>query len=349
MTCCSPQCCDAASAGVGRPDDEGTTVDFWDLTKVLFRRWMITVPMLVLTVGLTVLTLKTVQPDWVSTCYVNLVLPTPAKPPPGQSFVPQRNPFLGQSLSNLGDSAIVSIQDLTVMQDLKAAGLSDAYTVEMGQNGPMVKIEVTAKSPAQADATANELVKRYSDSVVAQQTQSNVAPVDLITAHQVGGNNVVKSGSNVKRVVVAVFAAGLLLTIAVTVGIDAFLRRRNGPRLSAVNAESAPDRAIGMVAAGLPEPAMGHRPLPIVRAAKVAREGPDEGWYGKQPAVYQTAKRTPSGALEADYDEEKGSDDATIVIPNFLPKNGIELVPKNGVEIIPPPSEWLVNDRDGDS
>jgi hypothetical protein len=47
-----------------------------------------------------------------------------------------------------------------------------------------------------------------------------------------------------------------------------------------------------------------------------------------------------SGFPKIDYDAEE-PDDATIVIPNFLPKNG--------AEIIPPPSEWLVNDRDGDS
>ena len=54
--------------------------------------------------------------------------------------------------------------------------------------------------------------------------------------------------------------------------------------------------------------------------------------------VYQAAAR--SGDVE-ELEDPEAADDSTIVIPNFLPKNG--------AEIIPPPSEWLVNDRDGDA
>lgn len=322
----------------GRPDDEGKTLDFWDLTKVLFRRWKITIPMLMLTAGLTVLVYGAVDPDYVSTSYVQLVPPVPQPAKPGQPVVEQRNPWLGQGLQTLGNAALVTIQDQSVLDHFKATGLSDTYVFEMGSSSPMVKMEVTATSRKQAEDTANELVTRFNTSVASLQTAYGVSTADLITSRRLDlGNNIQKSSSSVKRAIVAVFGAGLLLTVGVTVGFDAWIRRRNGAGSGIPSTEiaTAQDRAIGMAAAGLPEPTMGHRPLPLARMPKVVRSsnGVEDSWYGKQPIVYQTAKRTPSGALEADYDVEE-PDDATIVIPNFLPKNG--------AEIIPPPSEWLV-------
>jgi capsular polysaccharide biosynthesis protein len=319
------------------------TLDFWDLTKVLFRRWMITLPMLLLTAGLTVLAFSQVKPNYVSTSYVQLVAPIPQAAKPNQPIVEQRNPWLGQGLQTLGNAAIVTVQDQSIIDQFKATGLSDAYTFEMGSSSPMIKIEVVAKSRKQAEDTANELIVLLNANIASLQTAYGVPNVDLITARRLDlGTNVEKSSSNVKRALVAVFGAGVLLTIAVTVGADAWLRRRNGPLMSAADVEISQDRAIGMAAAGLPgQPAMGHRPWALTRSAKLVRKGPaDEGWYGKQPIVYQTAARTSAAEVEADYEDEE-PDDATIIIPNFLPKNG--------AEIIPPPSEWLVNDRDGDA
>lgn len=320
-------------------------MDFWDLTKVLFRRWRIAIPMLLLTAGLTVLTFSMVKPNYVSTSYIQLVPPVPQAVKPGQPIVEQRNPWLGQGLQTLGNAAIVTILDQSVLDRMKTVGFSDSYTFEMGSSSPLVKIEVVAKDRPQAEGTANELVSQFNTSITSLQTAYGVTQTDLITARRLDlGNNVEKSNSNVKRSLVAVLGAGLLLTMAVTVGFDAWLRRRNGGDPSAFGGPGVDDRAIGMATAGLPEPAVGHRPRALVRSTKLGRAVPidDSGWYGKQPIVYQTATRGPSGSLDAERDYEADeADDATIVIPNFLSKNG--------AEIIPPPSEWLVNDRDGDA
>lgn len=328
------------------PDDEGTTLDFWDLTKVLFRRWKVAVPMLILVGALTFLGFKAVDPDYVSTSYVQLVPPVPSTPKPGQPIVEQRNPWLGQGLQTLGNAAIVTISDQSVLDHMKSVGLSDSYTFEMGSNTPMVKIEIVAKTRKQAEDTANELVARFNTSIASLQTAYGVTTADQITSRRLDlGTNVKKDTGNVKRAAVALLGAGLLFMVGVTVGFDAWMRRRSGggALMSAPEVASAQDRAIGMAAAGLPEqPTVGHRPRALSRTPKLVRKGPaDEGWYGKQPVVYQTATRTPAApAVEADYEPDE-PDDATIVIPNFLPKNG--------AEIIPPPSEWLVNDRDGDA
>jgi hypothetical protein len=107
---------------------------------------------------------------------------------------------------------------------------------------------------------------------------------------------------------------------------------------------AAHDRAIGMAVGSLPEPTVGHPPRALMRSTKLGRATPidEDSWYGRQPIIYQTATRAPAESLDDEQDYEIGEpDDATIVIPNFIPKNG--------AEIIPPPSEWLVNDRDSDA
>jgi capsular polysaccharide biosynthesis protein len=325
----------------GDAKDEGTTLDFWDLTKVLFRRWRIALPIFLLAGGLTVLTFSMVKPDYVATSYVQLVPPLPQQTKPGQPEPPQRNPWLSQGLQTLGNAAIVTLTDKFVLDHMKSTGMSDSYTAEMGSSSPLVKIEVVGKSRAQAEGTANELVDLFNQNVASLQTAYGVTTVDLITTRRLDlGKNVEKSDANVKRALVAVFGAGLLLMVGVTIGFDAWHRRRNWPQPASPEMESSADRAIGMATAGYghPGPAVGYRPMAITRTAAQtrARSREDADWPSRPSVVYQTARISEP----EDIDTEVG-DDSTIIIPNF--------VPKNGAEIIPPPSEWLVNDRDGNA
>ena len=68
------------------------TVDFWDLLKMLSCRWIMAVPMLILSGGLTPLVSSTAKPDYVSTSYIQLVPGVPAAAKPGQPAAQSRNP-----------------------------------------------------------------------------------------------------------------------------------------------------------------------------------------------------------------------------------------------------------------
>ena len=54
-------------------------MDFWDITKLLVRRWMVAVPLLLLSAGITGVTVSQVKPDYVATAYVQLVPPAAIK------------------------------------------------------------------------------------------------------------------------------------------------------------------------------------------------------------------------------------------------------------------------------
>lgn len=213
-------------------------MDFWDLMRVLIRRWRITVPTLIACVGLTYLPIVAAQPDYIATSYLQLVPPV-AQPAKAGQPVTQRNPWLNQDLSTLGDAAIVTLQDQSVLDELKISGLSDSYTLQMGSDSPeaetygtgptipMVTLEVVAKSRQQAEDTANNLIVRFNTNLASLQTAYGVSSTDMITTHRLDlGNNILRSNSNVKRVVVALVAVAVLATVALTAGIDAWLRRR---------------------------------------------------------------------------------------------------------------------------
>jgi capsular polysaccharide biosynthesis protein len=203
------------------------TVDFWDLGKLLARRWRICLPLLLLTITATALIHTKAKPDYQATAYIQLVSPTPVAVPAGQPTPNQRNPWLYQDLKTIGNAALISVQDTSYLQHLKDAGYTDTFTATMSDTTPLITFQVTAKSAHQATSTANQLITRYNQSLQTLQTTYGVVPVDLITSRRLdNGTNTTISTANAKRALIAVTTAGLLLTIALTIATDTWQRRR---------------------------------------------------------------------------------------------------------------------------
>jgi hypothetical protein len=202
-------------------------VDFWDITKLLVRRWTVALPLLLVAAALTALALTQVKPDYIATAYVQLVPPVLGEPQPGQATADQSNPWLGLGVQTLGNAAIVTVTYPGVADQLHAAGYSDTYTLTMAESTPLITFEVVGDSPGQARQTTEQLIDRFDRSVATLQTTYGVPQPDSIVTHRLdGGTSVKKSTGKVKRALVAAVGAGLLVIIAATVGIDAWLRRR---------------------------------------------------------------------------------------------------------------------------
>ncbi|MGI5244871.1 hypothetical protein [Dactylosporangium sp. CA-139066] len=198
------------------------------------RRWQIALPLLLLSAVITGVTVSQVKPDYVATAYVQLVPPAAIKatnPEQAQIGQDKLNPWLGQGLQTLGNAAIVQAQDQSIIDEFKRTGYAETYTVTMNSNSPLVTFEITGTSARQARDTAEKLVTIFTDSVARLQTSLAVTDGNLITVKRLDlGGNVKKSTSKVKRALIAVAAAGILLTAGATVGADAWLRRRNTRR-----------------------------------------------------------------------------------------------------------------------
>jgi capsular polysaccharide biosynthesis protein len=222
-------------------------VDFWDLSKLLVRRWWAALPMLGLTFALMGLAYTTVKPNYTTTAYAVLVPPTSTVDKQGELTQVQRNVWLMQGLLALANAASVTVQDPSVPEEMQAAGFSPSFTIAQNSASAVVTFTITAKSAEQANGTASELVRRYSESVKALQDQARVAPSDQITTQRLGSAvGAVESSGNVKRALAAVGGAGLMLTAGTTIGLDALLRRRARRRLEQddlLDVASVPDAA----------------------------------------------------------------------------------------------------------
>jgi capsular polysaccharide biosynthesis protein len=202
-------------------------LDFWDITKVLGRYWRLSIPMLLATVAATVLTVMFVHPYYVSTAYVQLVPPIP--PPNAADGTPgvQRNPWLVGGPQTLGNAALVPILDPAFVEHLKATGYSGKYTAIIGGSTPLVTIMVTGTTPAEATASANQIVNYFDDTIDSLQASYSVDDADLITARRLdSGTNVTVSSGRVKRYAILVGGLGVVLGTGLIVGGDLVIRRR---------------------------------------------------------------------------------------------------------------------------
>jgi capsular polysaccharide biosynthesis protein len=308
-------------------------VDFWDITKLLARRWMIVLPLLALSAGLVVAAMSRVQPDYVGTAYVQLVPPVSGQTKPGGATADQRNPWIGLGLQTIGNAAIVTVTDVSFADQLHANGFSDSYTVTMAQSSPLITFEVVGKSPEQARRTAEQLIDRFDKSVGDLQTSYGVSKTDSITSRRLDiGTNVKKSTSKVKRALVAVAGAGLLLTIATTVGVDAWLRRRQRRQAPGAPGPATPSQRASTVAAHsngdhrtephrVPSPHPANGGLVAGVGAAAGRDGGSTSSSSDltQPIARQRPSEPTAGDREAEPTLAKQSD-ATIVLPRLLPQ-----------------------------
>ncbi len=233
-------------------------MDFGDLTRVILRRWYVAVPLLLLTIAGAVLTLVTVKPNYVLTSYVQLVPPTSdaQSTQSGQGGKP-RNPWNVLGLSALSQAAMYATQDQTFLDDLQSHGDSNQFTMSVGYPNPVVTIEVTAATQIQAEQTIDRIVGHYQQVVSSLQAQYPVKSQDMITTRRLDqGENIKSSSGKAKKLVVLAGGAGALMTLALTLAVDAVLRRRQRRR----EEPAAPVASLSPRAPGHAAPADGARP-----------------------------------------------------------------------------------------
>jgi hypothetical protein len=271
-------------------------VDFWDLTKVIIRRWYVALPLILISVASSLWVYSTVEPDYKATAYVSLIPPqSPADP---EEIV--NNPYLDLGLLALNQSAVTVLREREFLEELVAQGLSDSIAISESYPAPIVTIEVIGGTKEQALATADAVVTRYSDAVLALQTDANATENSIIVPKRLDrGGNFEEMGGPVKRAFIAVLGAGLMVTAGLTVGLDALLRRRS--RRSGTGADvrqPAPSPMLSTATPAPPSPVPSPAPSPLVSPM--------------QPPSARTETVVPP-ELPADRDAESG--DSTIVLP----------------------------------
>ena len=206
--------------------EESKRLDFWDLTKVIFRRWKISLPLLLLSIAGTAAVAVTAKPDYTETAYIQLV-PLSTGVQNNATTSALTNPLAVNGMNSLGQAIIYATQDQGFQDSLKAAGHTTSFTLTLTYPDPIVTIEVVGKTAADTVTTTQLVVQHFQDNARAMQKKFGVKDQDMVATERLDqSDNVKPSGGKVKRAIIAVAAVGLLLTGGITVLVDALGKRR---------------------------------------------------------------------------------------------------------------------------
>jgi len=205
-------------------------VDLFDITKLTFRWWYVTVPLLVLTLVSAAVVSARVQPEF--TAQGSLIVVGPAAVPTADTDEEPMvvNPLLSQSgaLPTTAYIASLAASSPQVARILAEEGLSTAYDVAAQTRLPVILLETRAQSRDVATNTALRLVEMIDEELRLRQLAADVPPdqrvtIDVIDVSAAGGGDY--GGRTRLRIVIVLF--GLLVTVAAAFALEAARRRRS--------------------------------------------------------------------------------------------------------------------------
>ncbi len=313
------------------------------MTKLLFRRWYFSAPLLLVTMVLVGVAAVTVKPDYSAKGHIQFIPPVGTVSKEGEKN-PIDNPWFDLGYEAMANATVIDVTKKSVLEKMVAQGLSDNITVAIDQV-PLFVIEAVGSSPEQATATVQFVQKAIADAVQQRQQTLRVAKTEIITTLQLDdGSEVETKTSKTMRVMVVAAGLGLLLTAGFTIGVDALLRYRarrredeNEPAGSAAvgsvglegrnnsngNGNAVPNSFEATQAVILPRPVNGGTaPKPAEQQQQqpqVARPGNGQGVPQQQRRSSSSSDGTyrskQNPAVNPDPRLEQAPADATIVLP----------------------------------
>jgi|HigsolmetaAR206D_1030411.scaffolds.fasta_scaffold01181_7 hypothetical protein len=203
-------------------------MDLLDLLKLMFRRWYLSAPIVVGTLGAALAFGLAIQPEYKTEAAVLLVPPTTATAPPAPGATPRPgNPWLRIGENAMAQAVQIAVSSHDARTKVAAAGGDPDYEVGLVNRSSILTIAVTAPTESSARATVVTVTQLIHDEVAGRQAEYRPNPGEQITTQVLDpGLNIVQSRSNVLRAQVVIVVIGLLLAAVAAVGYDAVLRRR---------------------------------------------------------------------------------------------------------------------------
>jgi hypothetical protein len=213
-------------------------MDFWELLKVLARRWYVVLPVILVAILLASSLPARVDPIYSSTGSVILVGPT------GGEATRQANPFLTTTLAANAEAVALVATDPDARRAAAEAGVSTDYSVELaGSTSSVLVIEAEASTPQQAEETVLFVEGLLSEILVDQQERADV-PEDAFMALQVLTPEPTSEQvyDEEQRLRILILVIGILVAMLLALSIEGIgeLRRR---RESSAQAGEVPEAA----------------------------------------------------------------------------------------------------------
>jgi capsular polysaccharide biosynthesis protein len=292
-------------------------MDLWDVVRLMLRRWVVAVPMLIITVAGTAWVGMTVKPDYTAEGSISLLPPSVEEATvAGKSRTV--NPWDTDSLTG---AIAVRLRSKALHDSLAAEGYSEVFEAGKDLQFPsVITIKVTAPTEQEATATMKRLLEIVNEEVQRQQTAYRLKPGEEITTTVIDdGSNIQQATGKVKRSLIVVFGVGAILTMTATVCVDGLLRWRARRRQAA--SEKLATQALrlpSLVQSANGSPAEETRPVGVsIRYRDAAK--PTSSQHAEPPATAQPARQESPALSDATQripvPRESVTDDSTIVLP----------------------------------
>jgi hypothetical protein len=289
-------------------------MDLLDLLKLMFRRWYVSAPVVVVTLGAALAFGLAIQPEYKTEVAVLLVPPTTSAAAPEPNATPRPgNPWLRIGENAMAQAVQISISAHGARTKVATAGGDPDYEVGLVTRSSILTVAVVAADEDSARKTVQAVTQLIRDEVEGQQARYEPKPGEQITTEVLDpGLNIVQSRSNVLRAQVVIAAIGALLAAVSAVVYDAVARRRATARLRQRRDGRAPvawNGNAGQAIVGSPRPAAASTVTP----APAARSAPPSGGTAReatQPLSMSAARATggsgPSDRLGTHSADERG-------------------------------------------
>ena len=220
-------------------------MDLFDVTRSCFRRWYVFLPLLLIVAWFSHSVYSSVKPVYYSGTTIGF-----APPSFRVEDLPQGVPVPRNGLLDVGGASLIAnmttmgLRDTSVYERVVTGG-GVPYTTKMFptpggmQQLPMITVEVTAADPAKASTTL-ALVTNEADVTVRQlQRQAGVPDGEMVAAFVVSPPSPPAAAMPSRtRSTIVIFAAGVGLSVLLTVALDVALTRFRSRRLRRKLAEA---------------------------------------------------------------------------------------------------------------
>ena len=211
-------------------------MDLLELIKLVIRRWYVALPLLLVATTTTLWTATHMQPEYRASSQV-LLVPPALSADTDNLGVTRINPWLGPGLKNVARSLVVSLQAGGAAVIIAGKNLSKSYTVTADPYLPIINLAAVGHTEDMAIQTVAELTELVKQSVLQLQVRYKVPEIERITTQVIDEPSLISTQSNTFKRVVGGFAlAGLLITLALTIAFDSYMRRGRHRLAEAANA-----------------------------------------------------------------------------------------------------------------
>lgn len=200
-------------------------MDLWETLRIVARRWTVSLPLAILAVVAVVAIPDDVGQEYTSEASLVFIPPnvTLIEDADGSPVLDPQNPFLRQSgaVAAMAQLVQLSVIGSDVRALVQADGLRSDYIVEVDRSSPIMRVEVTAGSPAVATGSVDYVVELIRQDLAERQDQVEAPDSERIAIQVISPTSPAQASTGAAmRLRLVVLVIGILLAVGAALFVE---------------------------------------------------------------------------------------------------------------------------------